>query len=79
MYTYLGAGLTALGYEPGAIAAIVGIYGAAAFAGALLGGRIADRLGPAVAIRASLTGLCVCFMILRFAIQHDVLVWPHSE
>ena len=74
MYTYLGAGLATLGYGPDAIAAIVGIYGAAAFAGALLGGRIADRLGPAVAIRMSLTGLCVCLTILWFAIQHGVLV-----
>jgi|HubBroStandDraft_1064217.scaffolds.fasta_scaffold30728_2 predicted MFS family arabinose efflux permease len=74
MYTYLGAGLATLGYQPDAIAAIVGIYGAAAFAGALLGGRIADRLGPAVAIRVSLTGLCVCLTILWFAIQHGILV-----
>jgi predicted MFS family arabinose efflux permease len=74
MYTYLGAGLTSLGYEQSAIAEIVGIYGAAAFAGALLGGRITDRLGPETAMRVSLTGLCVCFTLLRFAIQHDVLV-----
>jgi predicted MFS family arabinose efflux permease len=74
MYTYLGAGLATLGYDPDAIAAVVGIYGAAAFAGALLGGRIADRLGPAVAIRMSLTGLCVCLTILWFAIQNGVLV-----
>jgi predicted MFS family arabinose efflux permease len=74
MYTYLGAGLTSLGYAPAAIAEIVFIYGACAFAGALLGGRIADRLGPAVAMRVSLTGLCVCFTLLRFAIRNDILV-----
>jgi predicted MFS family arabinose efflux permease len=74
MYTYLGAGLTTLDYTPGAIAEIVFIYGAAAFAGALLGGRIADRLGPEVAIRVSLIGLCVCFTFLQFAIQHGALV-----
>ena len=74
MYTYLGAGLGGLGFGPHAIAGIVGVYGAAAFAGALLGGRIADRLGPQIAIRTSLTGLCVCFILLRLAIQHDVMV-----
>ncbi len=74
MYTYLGAGLTALGRGPGEIGEIVVVYGAAGFAGALLGGRIADRLGPAVAIRVSLTGLCVCFTLLRFAVQQDLMV-----
>jgi predicted MFS family arabinose efflux permease len=74
MYTYLGSGLTTLGYTPGAIAEIVAIYGVAAFAGALLGGRIADRLGPAVAIRVSLTGLSVCLMLLWFAIPRGVMV-----
>jgi predicted MFS family arabinose efflux permease len=74
MYTYLGTGLTVLGYGQSAIAEIVGIYGAAAFAGAFLGGRIADRLGSAAAMRISLIGLCVCFTLLRFAILHDVLV-----
>jgi len=74
MYTYLGAGMTGLGYGPGAIAEIVGIYGAAAFAGALLGGRIADRQGPATAIHVSLTGMAVCFALLQFALLHGVLV-----
>ncbi len=74
MYTYLGAGLVSLGYAPGAITEIVFIYGAAGFAGALLGGRIADRLGPTIAIRLSLTGLCVCFTALQFAVQQNMLV-----
>lgn len=74
MYTYLAAGLTSLGYSPGAIAETVFIYGAAAFAGALLGGRIADRLSPAIAIRISLASLCVCFMILQLALQRGAFV-----
>jgi predicted MFS family arabinose efflux permease len=74
MYTYLGAGLTTLGYGPGAIAETVGVYGAAAFTGALLGGRIADRLGPEIAIRVSLTGMGACFVVLWFAIQQGILV-----
>jgi predicted MFS family arabinose efflux permease len=74
MYTYLGAGMAGLGREPAAIAEIVVIYGAAGFAGALLGGRIADRLGSAVAIRVSLTGLSVCFTLLSFTLRYDVMV-----
>jgi predicted MFS family arabinose efflux permease len=74
MYTYLASGLAGLGYGPGRITGVVFVYGAAAFAGALLGGRITDRVGPAVAIRLSLTGLCVCFMILRLAVQQDIAV-----
>jgi predicted MFS family arabinose efflux permease len=74
MYTFLGAGLTSLGYTPGAIAEIVFIYGAAAFGGALLGGRIADRLGPVIAIRISLIGMSLCFMLLQLAVQHGVLM-----
>jgi MFS transporter, DHA1 family, putative efflux transporter len=76
MYTYLGAGLSRLGYSPGAITEIVFIYGAAAFAGALLGGRIADRLGPAIAIRISLAGLSVCFAVLQFAVLRGAFVAP---
>jgi predicted MFS family arabinose efflux permease len=74
MYTYLGAGMTGLGYGPGQIAEIVCIYGAAAFAGALLGGRIADRLGSAVAIRISLAGMGICFALLQLALLHGVFV-----
>lgn len=69
MYTYLAAGLASLGYGPRAIAETVFIYGAAAFAGALLGGRIADRVGPPTAIRISLIGLLLCFVLLRFSLD----------
>lgn len=69
MYTYLAAGLGSLGYDPGAIAETVFIYGAAAFAGALLGGRIADRVGPSAAIRISLIGLAFCFLLLLLAVR----------
>lgn len=72
MYTYLGAGLGRLGDDPGSITHIVFIYGAAAFAGSLLGGRISDRLGPAIAIRISLAGLSVCFAMLHLALLRGV-------
>jgi MFS transporter, DHA1 family, putative efflux transporter len=74
MYTYLAAGLGNAGYSPADIAKIVFIYGAAAFVGALLGGRLADRLGPPTAIQISLLGLGVCFVLLRFAVQDNALV-----
>lgn len=74
MYTYLAAGLGNAGYGDADIARMVFIYGAAAFVGALLGGRLADRLGPPTAIQISLLGLGVCFVMLRFAVQDSILV-----
>jgi predicted MFS family arabinose efflux permease len=72
MYTYLGAGLTGMGYQPAAISEIIFIYGAAAFAGALLGGRMADRLGPLTTVRISLAGMSLCFMMLWLAIDSGI-------
>jgi MFS transporter, DHA1 family, putative efflux transporter len=74
MYTYLAAGLGDAGYGPGDIAKTVFVYGAAAFVGALLGGRLADRLGPSIAIQISLLGLGMCFVMLRLAVQDGILV-----
>jgi predicted MFS family arabinose efflux permease len=74
MYTYLAAGLGNAGYSPGDIAKTVFIYGAAAFAGALLGGRLADRIGASIAIQISLFGLAICFVMLRLAVQDGMLV-----
>ena len=74
MYTYLAAGLGNAGYGAGDIARVVFVYGAAGFAGALLGGRLADRLGPSIAIQISLLGLGVCFAMLRLAVQSSVMV-----
>jgi predicted MFS family arabinose efflux permease len=74
MYTYLAAGLASLGYDPAAVAETVFIYGAAAFAGALLGGRIADRLGPAVAIRISLIGVGLCFLLFWAALNQRLSI-----
>jgi predicted MFS family arabinose efflux permease len=67
MYTYLGAGLSDLGYAPQQIAEVVFIYGIAACIGALIGGRVADRLGPYVAVRVSLAALCVAFAVLQLS------------
>lgn len=74
MYTYLGAGLTGLDYQPNTIAQIIFVYGVAGFAGALLGGRMADRLGPLVTVKLSLAGTCVCFVLLWLAIHAGIWV-----
>ena len=68
MYTYMEAGLSALGYDTGQITRLAIVYGIAAFAGTLIGGRVADRLGPDRSTRASLLGMAVCFVLLRLAI-----------
>src|SRR5271155_3242323 len=44
VYTYLGAGLTAVGFSTGQTAAAILFYGCGAIVGVLVGGRVADRL-----------------------------------
>jgi predicted MFS family arabinose efflux permease len=65
MYTYLGAGLTALGASPEAVARVLVFYGAGAIAGTLLGGRLADRRGTRFTMALSLIGLALCFTAVR--------------
>jgi predicted MFS family arabinose efflux permease len=74
MYTYLGVGLTALGFSPEEVARAFVFYGCGAIGGVLIGGRIADRLGPKFTSGISLAGLCVCFLVLRIALHTGVLV-----
>jgi predicted MFS family arabinose efflux permease len=76
VYTYLGAGLTALGFSTGQVAWAILSYGCGAIAGALIGGRAADRFGVKVTTGASLAGLCVCFLLLRLAVDTGVPVEP---
>lgn len=73
MYTFLGAGLTELGYPTAEIAEVILVYGIGATAGALLGGRLADRFGAGFITGTSLAGLAVCFVVLRLFL-HDGLV-----
>ena len=68
VYIYLGAGLASIGFDPDEATRTVIIYGAAGFAGALLGGRIADRLGAQAAIRISLGGMGAGLLLLSAAI-----------
>ena len=76
MYTYLGTALDGLGFSAGRTADVLFYYGAAAVFGNLLGGRLADRFGPRIAIGASLFGLAVSFCILPFAMRSSALVAP---
>jgi MFS transporter, DHA1 family, putative efflux transporter len=68
MYTYLSVGLIAIDYSSGQISSLVVVYGAAAFAGALIGGRLADRLSPELSTRLSLVGVAACFILLNLVL-----------
>jgi len=75
VYTYLGAGLIAVGFSKLQVARAILFYGCGAIAGALVGGHLADRLGTKNTATASLAALCVCFFLLMLAIRKDVLVF----
>jgi predicted MFS family arabinose efflux permease len=74
MYTYLGIGLTGIGFSTGQIAEVIFFYGCGAIVGTLIGGRLADRLGSRVMVKTSLFGVCVCFLGLVLALHMGVLV-----
>ena len=74
VYTYLGAGLAAIGFSTGQTARAILCYGCGALAGVLLGGRIADRFGVKFTAGASFAGLCACLMLLRLALDTGTLV-----
>jgi predicted MFS family arabinose efflux permease len=75
VYTYLGAGLTAVGFSKLQVARAILFYGFGAITGALAGGRLADRYGPKCMAEVSLAGLCFCFFLLLLALRADVLVY----
>lgn len=74
MYTYLGGGLTSFGYSTKEIAGAIVFYGSGAIAGVLIGGRMTDRLGAGLTKAVGLSGLCCCFLLLRFSLDAGVLV-----
>ncbi len=76
VYTYLGAGLAAVGFSTGRTAAAILFYGCGAIVGVLVGGRVADRLGIRCTATASFAGLCVCLLLLRLALDTGRLVEP---
>jgi predicted MFS family arabinose efflux permease len=74
VYTYLGAGLVALGFSKSQVARAVMVYGFGAIAGTLIGGRLADRFGAKCTAGVSLAGLCICFFLLFLACHAGVLI-----
>ena len=76
MYTYLGGGLISLGYSTEEIAEVIVLYGCGAISGVLIGGRMTDRLGAQLTSTIGLAGLCLCFLLLRLAL--DAGVFAHS-
>ena len=74
MYTYLGAGLSALGASPETIARVLVFYGAGAIVGTLLGGRLADRRGARFTMSLSLIGLALCFAAVRSLLDTAIAV-----
>jgi len=76
VYTYLGVGLSHIGVSSGQIARAILFYGCGAIAGILIGGRMADRVGPKFMAGASLLGLSGCFLLLRLALDAGTLFAP---
>jgi predicted MFS family arabinose efflux permease len=69
VYTYLGAGLTSFAFSPGQVARAILCYGCGAIIGALIGGRLADRVGTKFMAGASCAALCGGLLLLRFALS----------
>ncbi len=76
VYTYLGAGLGAVGFSTGRTAHAILFYGCGAIAGVLIGGRAADRLGVKFTAGASFASFCACLLLLRLALDTGRLVEP---
>jgi predicted MFS family arabinose efflux permease len=74
VYTYLGAGLTSAGYSTEEVAEVILFYGCGAIAGALIGGRVTDQLGPRPTIAIGLASLCFCLLLSRLALDTCTLV-----
>lgn len=74
IYTYLGEGLTSLGYSVDEIAKVILVYGCGEISGVLIGRRMADRLGAKPTSAIALAGLGLCFLLLRLALDVGVFV-----
>lgn len=74
MYTYLGEGLSSLGYSSDRIAEVIVFYGSGAILGTLVGGRTADRLGAGPTSTIGLAGLGACLVLLVVALRLGLLV-----
>jgi DHA1 family purine base/nucleoside efflux pump-like MFS transporter len=69
VYTFLGTELISLGFSNAQTARAIFLYGCGAIVGVLAGGRLTDRCGAKFTTGASLVSLCVCFLLLRLAVE----------
>lgn len=74
VYTYLGAGLFAIGFSAEQTARAIFCYGCGAIAGVFIGGRAADRFGVKLSTGVSFAGLCACLLLLRLALDTGTLI-----
>ncbi|MFB4318074.1 MFS transporter [Actinomadura sp. 21ATH] len=75
-FNYLAAFLTDITGIPGVwVPAILALFGAGAFAGLFVGGRIADRR-PALALLAGTLGIAACSVLLALLARHALAVVP---
>lgn len=72
-FTFLAPMLTDVtGLSAGAVSLVILLYGASVAAGNILGGRLADRMGPAPALTLIFGGLAILLVALGFALAHPV-------
>lgn len=72
-FTYLAPMLTDVtGLSAGAVSLVILLYGASVAVGNILGGRLADRMGPVSALTLIFAGLTVLLAAFGMALPHPV-------
>lgn len=72
-FTYLAPMLTDVtGLSAGAVSLVILLYGASVAVGNILGGRLADRMGPVPALTVIFAGLAVLLAAFGLALPHPV-------
>lgn len=72
-FTYLAPMLTEVtGLSAGAVSLVILVYGASVAAGNILGGRLADRIGPVPSLTVIFAGLAVMLLALGLALHNPV-------
>lgn len=73
-FTYLAPMLTEVtGLTPGSVSLVILLYGASVAAGNILGGKLADRIGPVPALTVIFTGLALMLAALGSVLTQPVL------
>lgn len=72
-FTYLAPMLTGVtGLSAGAVSLVILLYGASVAAGNILGGKLADRMGPTSALTLIFAGLAIMLVALGLALPYPV-------